>query len=114
VLRFQHEVVPGRGQDVGGHRLADVAAQALAVLVQQLAEALDAADAHQVVQFLARVREVFAQVVADGQPGLRHLGLHDLVTSGTQPPQAVPALVHFFSAPMSQAPPATASAIAPF
>jgi hypothetical protein len=48
VFLLEHEVVPARRQDAGHHRLADVAAQALAVLGQQVVEALDLAHAHQV------------------------------------------------------------------
>src|SRR5471032_2396265 len=78
VSSFQHEVVPARGQDAGGDRLADFAAEALPMLRQQRAEAFDFADADQVVQLLARIGEVLADVVVDGHAELFHFRLHDL------------------------------------
>ena len=58
--------------------LADVAAQALAVLGEQVVEAADLADAHQVVQLLARIGEVLAEVVVHRHAALGHLRLHHL------------------------------------
>src|SRR5471032_2896756 len=48
------------------------------MLRQQRAEAFDFADADQVVQLLARIGEVFADVVVDGHAELFHFRLHDL------------------------------------
>ena len=51
------------------------------------------ADAHEVEELLARVREVLAQVVVDARRPARFISAFSIcVTSGTQPPQVVPAL----------------------
>ena len=72
---LEHILVPAGGQD-GGHRgLADVAAASAAVFFEQRVEGLDPAQAHQVVQVLARVREVLAQVGVDFQAALFELHL---------------------------------------
>ena len=49
-----------------------------AVLVQQLGEGADVADAHQVIQLLARIREVLAQMVVDRHTQALQLGLENL------------------------------------
>ncbi|ENO77080.1 cellobiohydrolase A [Thauera sp. 27] len=77
-LALEHEVVPARGEDRRRRRFADVAAQALAVAREQVLETPDFADADQVVELLARVGEVLAQVVVHRQAEAGHLGLHDL------------------------------------
>jgi len=81
-LLLEHELVPARGEHAGRHGLADVAAHAGAMLGQQILEALELAHAHQVVNLLARVREVLADVVVHGHAAARHLGLHDLGDQG--------------------------------
>jgi hypothetical protein len=60
MLLLQHELVEARCEDAGDGRLAHVAAEAATVLVQQFVEGLDALDADQVEQLLARMREVLA------------------------------------------------------
>ncbi len=67
-VALEDEVVPAGGEDGGDRGLADVAAAAAAVLVDECLEALDPADAHEVVQLLARVGKMLAEVVADGEP----------------------------------------------
>ena len=55
----------------------------------------------QMKELLARVGEVLAQMIVDGDAAARQLGLQICVTSEAQPPQELAALVHFLSAPMS-------------
>ena len=49
---------------------------------EQVFKSLDLAHAHQVVDLLARVREVLAEVVVHRQAPACHLGLHDLGDQG--------------------------------
>ena len=71
----------------------------LAVARQQVVEGLELVQAHQVVELLARVREVLAQVVADRDAGLLQLELQQIADSSvTHEPQPVPALVQAFRA----------------
>ncbi len=58
-------VVPARREDRGDGRFADVATPSAAVRRDQRIERLDALDAHEVVELLAGVREVLAQVGVD-------------------------------------------------
>ena len=60
---------------------------------------------------LARIGEVLAQVVVHRHAAAGHLGLHHLVTSGTQPPRVAPALVQAFIADVVA--PSTAAQIWP-
>nr|KGD10729.1 putative nitrite reductase (NAD(P)H), large subunit [Burkholderia pseudomallei] len=78
VLLLQHELVPARCEDAGDGRLADVAAEAAPVLLQKRAERLEPLDAHHVIELLARIRKVLAQVVVHGEALLLHLGLQHL------------------------------------
>ena len=104
LVALQHELVPARGEHRRDGRFADVAAHTSAVLVDQCVEGLHLADAHQVIQLLARVREVFAQVVVYRDAADRELGFQHLrATSGAQPPHDVAAFVAFFNAPMRRA-----------
>jgi hypothetical protein len=104
VVLLQHELVPARREDAGRGGLADVAAQALAVPGQQVVEAADLAHADQVVQLLARIREVLAQVVVHAMPRLAISAFITWPTSGTQPPQVAPALVQALISATVQAP----------
>lgn len=68
---LEHKLVPARREHAGRHGLADVAAHAFAVAREQVFKSLDLAHAHQVVDLLARVREVLAEVVVHRQaPGV--------------------------------------------
>ena len=78
VALLQHELVPARGEDGRHRRLADVAAQAAAVLGDHVLEGLELADAHQVEQLLARVRKVLAHRGVDADAALLELGVEDL------------------------------------
>ena len=79
---LEHKLVPARREHAGRHGLADVAAHAFAVAGEQVFKSLDLAHAHQVVDLLARVREVLAKVVVHRQAPACHLGLHDLGDQG--------------------------------
>ena len=65
VLGPQHVVVPAGGEDGRSRGLADVAATALAVLLDQFRKRPDARHAHQVVELLTGVGEVLADVGVD-------------------------------------------------
>ncbi len=65
MLRLEDVLVPAGGQQRADGRFTHFAAVALAVLRQQLVEGLDAFHADQVVQLLARIGEVLAQVMVD-------------------------------------------------
>src|SRR3546814_16414698 len=73
-----HERVPAAGQDRGDRRFADVATEPATVLVQHLLEAFELADTHQVIQLLARIRKVFAEMIVDRHALTLELGLQHL------------------------------------
>lgn len=79
-VRFlQHVLVP-EGRQYGGHRrLADVAAQTLAVLVAQRLEALQLAHPGQVVELLTAVGEVLAQPLVRLDAKVRQGLIHHLL-----------------------------------
>ena len=83
-------------------------------LREQVLEGLELADAHQVEQLLARVREVLAHEVLTFTPRFLSSALRICVTSGVQPPQVVPALVLVLSAPTVVQPASMADADAAF
>jgi hypothetical protein len=60
VLLAEHHLVVRAGEDRGRRGLTDLAAVALAMTRDQLIEALDAVDADELEQLLARVLEVLA------------------------------------------------------
>ena len=62
VRRRKHMVVPARRQDRRDGGLADIATQAPTVPLDQLVERGDAFPPDEVVQLLARVREMLAEV----------------------------------------------------
>ncbi|CCJ88919.1 hypothetical protein BN132_847 [Cronobacter turicensis 564] len=78
VRRFQHIFVPARRQHRAHQRLADFAAVALAVAADELVERADMVDAHQVVNLLARIRKVLADIFFDRHALLFELILHHL------------------------------------
>ena len=78
LVALQHELVPARGEDRRDRRLADVAAQAAAMLVANGGERLQLADAHEVEQLLARIGEVLAEMVVDRDAAACELGFQDL------------------------------------
>ena len=102
-------VVPARREDRRDGGLADVAAPAPAVALDQLVERGDALHADEVVELLAGVREVFAEVGVDFDAALFELRVQHCVTRGAQPPQPVPALVQPRTAPSVVAPSPTAA-----
>src|SRR3546814_11316029 len=65
-------------QDRGDRRFADVATEPATVLVQHLLEAFELADTHQVIQLLARIRKVFAEMIVDRHALTLELGLQHL------------------------------------
>ncbi len=79
VLRLEHVLIPAGGQQRTDGRFTDFTPVALAMFLQQFVEGFDAFHADQVVQLLARVSEVLAQVVVHfdtlfRQFGVEHLG----------------------------------------
>ena len=75
MLRLEDVFVPARGQQRADGGFTHFAAVAFAVFGQQCLERLDAFDADQVEQLLARIGEVFAQVVVDLDALLAQLGV---------------------------------------
>ncbi len=65
MLLFQDVIVPVRCQDGADRLFADFAAQALAVFVQQFVEGFDFVHHYQVIQILAGMRKVLANIGAD-------------------------------------------------
>src|SRR3546814_12451833 len=57
---------------------SDVFSSDLTVLVQHLLEAFELADTHQVIQLLARIRKVFAEMIVDRHALTLELGLQHL------------------------------------
>ena len=78
VRRLQQVLVPAGGQHRGHQRFADIAAVPLAVAANQLLEGMDMVNPHQVVDLLARPREMFADVFFHFDALLRQLILHHL------------------------------------
>src|SRR4051794_18209411 len=78
MLFLEHELVPARRENARHGRLADLAAESVAMLCKEFAEAAPPFDTYDVVQLLARIREVLAEVVVDREALLLHLGLHHL------------------------------------
>jgi hypothetical protein len=78
VLLLQDVLVPAGGQDRGHGRLADVAAEPLAVLGDDVLEGLVALDPHDVVELLACVGEVLAHALAHRHPQAQQLLVEDL------------------------------------
>ena len=76
---FEHVLIPAGRQQGADGRFTHFTAVTLAVFLQQFVEGLDAFHADQMVQLLARVSEVLAQVVVHFnalfcQLGVQHLG----------------------------------------
>ncbi|MNQ37592.1 hypothetical protein D3C85_511420 [compost metagenome] len=79
-VRVLDGAVPARGQDRSHGGLADFAAHMAApVAGQQFLERLDAADAHDRIQLLAGVGEVFAQALVDRDAAAGQLVFHHLL-----------------------------------
>lgn len=75
---FEDVLIPARGQQGADGRFTHFAAIALAVLGQQFVEGFNAFHADQVIQLLARVREVLAQVVVHFDALFRQFGVQHL------------------------------------
>src|SRR6185437_10207424 len=78
VLRLEHVLVPGRGENGGHGGLADLAPAPAPVLRQQRVEGLVRVEANQRVELLATVREVLAEVVADRHARPLQLGPQEI------------------------------------
>ena len=79
VRRFQQILVPAGGEHRSHQRLADLASVPLSVAADKLVKGADMVDAHEVVNLLARVREVLADVLFHLHALLRKLELHHLL-----------------------------------
>ncbi len=77
--RFQQILVPAGSQYRSHQRLTDLAPVPLTVAADKLVEGADMVDAHQVVNLLTRVREVFADIFLHLHALLRKLELHHLL-----------------------------------
>ena len=75
---FEHVLIPAGRQQGADGRFTHFTAVALAVFRQQFVEGLDAFHADQMVQLLARVSEVLAQVVVHFDALFRQLGVQHL------------------------------------
>ena len=69
VLLVEHVLVPGRREDRRHRRLADLAAAPAAVARESSSNVFELVEPHQVIELLARVREVLAEVDCDGDAG---------------------------------------------
>ena len=78
VRRLQQVFVPAGGQHRGHQRFTNLAAVPLAVAANQLLEGMDMVDPHQVVDLLARPREMLADVFFHFDALRRQLVLHHL------------------------------------
>ncbi len=78
VLRLEHVLIPAGGQQRTDGWFTHFTAVTLAVFLQQLVEGFDAFHADQVIQLLARVSEVLAQVVVHFNALFRQLGVEHL------------------------------------
>ncbi|CCJ75563.1 hypothetical protein BN135_627 [Cronobacter muytjensii 530] len=76
--RFQQIFVPAGGEHRSHQRLADFAAVALTIAADELFKSADVVNARQVVDLLARVREVLADIFFDRHALLFELVLHHL------------------------------------
>ncbi len=76
--RFQQVFVPARRQHRAHQRFTDFAAVALAVAADELVKRADMINAHEVVNLLARIRKVLADIFFDRDALLFKLILHDL------------------------------------
>ena len=81
-LGLEDMLVPGGRQDAGDGRLADVATAPLAVLDQHVIESLELAQLDQVEQLLARVGEVFAEMIVDGDAAALEFRIQHLLEQG--------------------------------
>ncbi|MND98740.1 hypothetical protein D3C80_911040 [compost metagenome] len=86
--RFEQIFIPARRQNRPNQRFADFAAMPLPVAGNQLFKGVDAIDAHQVVNFLTRVSEVFADILFHLHALRRQLELHHLFHQRATPAAA--------------------------
>src|SRR5690606_11633068 len=66
LIALQNELVPTGRHDRCNRGLADVATESATVLLEHLAERTQLADAYEVIELLARVGEVLAEMVVHG------------------------------------------------
>jgi hypothetical protein len=78
VTLLEHELVPARGENRRDRRLADVAAESLAVFLDDCVEGLELANAHEVEQLLTCVWKMFAHRDIDADAALLELGIQQL------------------------------------
>src|SRR5690606_23484192 len=78
VLLLEDVVVPRGREDRRDGRLADLTTLPAAMLADQVLEGANAPDAHEVIELLARVREVLAEVIVDGDPRAGELRLEQV------------------------------------
>ena len=85
---FQQILVPAGGKHRPHQRLADLTSVPLPVATNQLVKGANMVNAYQVVNLLARVREVFADILFHLHALLRQLELHHLLHQRAAAPAA--------------------------
>ena len=71
-------LIPARGKYGCGRWLTDIAAFAGAVFADQLVKGFNAFNAHQMIDFLARVGEMFTQVLLNFDAAFFQFGIQHL------------------------------------
>src|SRR5437870_2182463 len=78
VRLVQNVLVPGRSKDRSDSRLTNLTTKPLPIGMDKFAKGFDLLEANEVIQLLARVGEVFAQMIDNMLARPLHLALEDV------------------------------------
>src|SRR6476469_7845653 len=75
-------VVPSRSENRSNSRLTNFATYSLTVSVNQIIKGVDVVGTHQMIEFLTRIGEVFAEMIFNFYPRFLHLRLEYICDEG--------------------------------